>query len=120
MAQQKIKWGILSTAKIGRLKVIPGIQASAYCQVTAISSRNRALAHSEAKQLNIEKAYGSYEEMLKDPEIDAIYNPLPNHLHVPWTIKALEAGKHVLCEKPIGLDAKEAQHLIDACENNQE
>lgn len=113
MESQKIKWGIISTAKIGRTKVIPAIQKSERCEVLAISSRDRDNAQSVAKQLGIPKAYDSYEGLLADPEIDAVYNPLPNHLHVEWTIKALEAGKHVLCEKPIGLDAKEAQRLLD-------
>ena len=113
MESQKIKWGIISTAKIGRTKVIPGIQGSERCEVVAISSRDGDNAASAAKQLGIPKAYDSYEAMLADPEIDAVYNPLPNHLHVEWTIKAMQAGKHVLCEKPIGLDAKEAQRLLD-------
>lgn len=109
----KVRWGILSTAKIGVQKVIPALQKGRFAQVSAIASQNVEKAHSIADQLNIEKRYGSYEELLKDKNIDAIYNPLPNHLHVPWTIKALEAGKHVLCEKPIGLNAKEAQLLLE-------
>ena len=108
----KLKWGVLSTANIGVELVIPGIQASEINNVIAISSRNLDRAQSAAKELNIPKAYGSYEDMLQDPEIDAIYNPLPNHLHVPWTIKALEAGKHVLCEKPISITEKEASELV--------
>ncbi|MDA3862040.1 MAG: Gfo/Idh/MocA family oxidoreductase [Melioribacteraceae bacterium] len=109
---KKVRWGILSTAKIGRLKVIPAMQAGLYCEITAISSQNYERAKSSAEEFNIPKAYGSYEELLADPEIDAVYNPLPNHLHVPWTIKALEAGKHVLCEKPISLTVKEAEYLL--------
>ncbi len=110
---EKIRWGIISTAKIGRTKVIPGIQESPLCEVVAIGSRNQKSAETVAKKLSIPKAYGSYEEVLADPTIDAVYNPLPNHLHVEWTIKAMEAGKHVLCEKPIGLDALEAEKLLE-------
>lgn len=106
-----IRWGILSTAKIGVQKVIPAIQNSKLGKVTAICSRNQEQASKVAQQLGIEKAYASYDELLADPEIDAIYNPLPNHLHVAWTLKALKAGKHVLCEKPIGLNQEDAIHL---------
>lgn len=110
----KIRWGILSTAIIGREQVIPAMQNGEFCQVMAISSRSIEKAEKTANELGIPKAYGSYEELLSDPEIDAIYNPLPNHLHVPWSIKALEAGKHVLCEKPIALSSAEARKLVDA------
>jgi predicted dehydrogenase len=110
----KVRWGILSTAKIGIQKVIPAMQQGRYIQIDAIASRDMDKANSIADQLNIKKRYGSYEELLQDPEIDAVYNPLPNHLHVPWTIKAMEAGKHVLCEKPIGMNAEEAKALIEA------
>ena len=110
---KKVRWGILSTAKIGREKVIPAIQRGAFCEVVAIASRNKEAARAEANRLNISKAYGSYEELLSDTEVDAIYIPLPNHLHVEWAIKSLEAGKHVLCEKPVGLTSYEAQHLIE-------
>jgi predicted dehydrogenase len=113
----KVRWGVLSTADIGVSKVIPAMQQGEYLQITAISSRNLAKARSVATQLGIPKAYGSYEELLADPDIDAIYNPLPNHLHVPWSIKALEAGKHVLCEKPIALTSVEAQKLADAAKH---
>jgi predicted dehydrogenase len=108
----KLRWGSLSTASIGLRKVIPGMQKSRLCSIDAIASRDLARAQNAAKAHGIAKAYGSYEELLADQEIDAIYNPLPNQLHVPWTIKAAEAGKHVLCEKPIALDAKEAATLI--------
>ena len=114
----KIRWGVLSTANIGVEKVLPAMQRGAHCEVTAIASRDLAKAQAAAEQLGIPKAYGSYEELLADPEIDAIYNPLPNHLHVPWSIKALEAGKHVLCEKPIALTTAEAQTLADAAEQH--
>jgi len=110
----KINWGILGTAKIGVQKVIPAMQAGEFCAVAAIASRDAKKAGSIAKQLRIPKAYGSYEDLLADAEIDAVYIPLPNHLHVPWSIKALEAGKHVLCEKPIGLTVAEAQQLLEA------
>jgi len=109
---KKIRWGVLSTARIGTKKVIPAMQLGEYCTVTAIASRRLEKAQAAASQLGIEKAYGSYEELLADPDIDAVYIPLPNHLHVPWSIKALNANKHVLCEKPIGLNAAEAQKLL--------
>lgn len=110
---EKVRFGILGTAKIGREKVIPALQQSVYCSVTGIASRSAARAQDVANHLDIERAFGSYEELLEDPGIDAIYNPLPNHLHVPWTIKAMEAGKHVLCEKPIALSSDEAEELIE-------
>ena len=110
----KVRWGILSTAKIGTEQVIPAMQSGKYCEITAVASRHLDKAQAAARQLGIPKAYGSYEELLADPDIDAIYIPLPNHLHVPWSIKALDAGKHVLVEKPIGLTATEAQELLDA------
>lgn len=113
MQQKKIRWGIISTAKIGVTKVIPGIQKCSLCEVTAIGSRDGKRAEEAARKLGIAKTHSSYESLLADPEVDAIYNPLPNHLHVEWTIKALRAGKHVLCEKPIGLDAVEARLLLD-------
>jgi len=109
---KKIRWGVLSTARIGTETVIPAMQLGEYCTIAAIASRQLEKAQAVASQLGIEKAYGSYEELLTDPDIDAVYIPLPNHLHVPWAIKALNAGKHVLCEKPIGLNAAEAQKLL--------
>lgn len=111
---KKIRWGVLSTAKIGRTKVIPALQTSQHNQVVAICSRDLASARQYAAELGIDRAYGSYEELLADPQVDAIYNPLPNHLHVDWSIKALQAGKHVLCEKPLGMDTADAQRLLDA------
>jgi len=110
----KVRWGILSTAAIGTEKVIPAMQQAELCEITAIASRDLGKAKAAADKLGIASAYGSYEELLSDPNIDAIYNPLPNHLHVPWSIRALEAGKHVLCEKPIGLTSAEGQQLVDA------
>lgn len=112
MAQ--IRWGVLSTSNLAIMKVIPATQASTHGEVVAIASRDAAKAQSVATQLGIATAYGSYEELLADPTITAIYNPLPNHMHVEWTIRALEAGKHVLCEKPIALNADDAQRLVDA------
>ena len=112
-----VKWGILSTANIGMKKVTPGMMKSADIQVVAIASRNLKKAKAAAAELGIAKAYGSYEELLADPEIEAIYNPLPNHLHVPLTLQAAKAGKHVLCEKPIAITAKEAKLLKKAPKN---
>lgn len=110
---KRVRWGILSTAKIGTVQVIPAMQKGSFCEIVALASRNREQAETVASKLGIPRAYGSYEELLADPDIDAIYNPLPNHLHVPWSIKAIEAGKHVLCEKPIGLSSAEGQQLLD-------
>jgi len=110
----KVRWGVLSTANIGLEKVLPAMQRGEYCAITAIASRSLEKAQAAAARLGIPKAYGSYEELLADPDVDAIYNPMPNHLHVPWSIKTLQAGKHVLCEKPIALSAAEAQELADA------
>lgn len=113
MVVKKLRWGVLSTAKIGLTKVIPGMQLSEYVSVDAIASRNLTKAQEAAAKLGIARAYGSYEELLADPLIDAIYIPLPNNMHVPWTIKAAEAGKHVLCEKPVALTAAEARSLLE-------
>lgn len=115
---KKIRWGILSTANIGIAKVIPAIQKSKHNQVVAIASRNIDTARNAAEKLSIAKAYGSYEALLADPEIDAIYNPLPNHLHVPCSIDVIKAGKHLLCEKPLGLDAKDIVPLLAMAEKN--
>ena len=112
----KIKWGILSTANIGTQKVIPAMQQGDHCEIIAISSRSIDKANTAAKELDIPRAYGSYEDLLADPDVEAIYNPLPNHLHVPWSIKSLEAGKHVLCEKPIALTSEEAESLKEEAE----
>jgi predicted dehydrogenase len=110
----KIRWGVLSTAKIGREKVIPAMQRSQLCSIDAIASRSISQGQAVADQLNIPKVYGSYEELLNDHAIDAVYIPLPNHLHVQWAIKAIEANKHVLCEKPIGLSSTQAEELLNA------
>lgn len=109
----KVRWGILGTASIALTKVIPAMQRSPWCEIARIASRELAHAKKAADALNIPKAYGSYEELLADETVEAVYNPLPNHLHVPWTIKAAEAGKHVLCEKPIALNADEARTLVE-------
>ena len=108
---RKVVWGVLSTAAIGMQKVLPGMQKSAWCDIRAIVSRSIESATNAARTLGIPKAYGSYEELIDDPDIEAIYNPLPNHLHVPLTLRAARAGKHVLCEKPIAMSADEAAEL---------
>src|SRR5580698_4537300 len=112
--QRKVKWGVLGAANIALKKVIPGMQQGEWSEITGIASRDLKKAQEAARSLGIAKAYGSYEELLADPEIEAIYNPLPNHLHVPWSIKAAEAGKHVLCEKPLSMTVAEAKTLLAA------
>ena len=109
----KVKWGILSTASIGTEQVLPAMIKGTYCDVQAIASRSKDAAEKVAERFHIPRAYGSYEELLTDPEIDAVYIPLPNHLHVPWSIKAIQAGKHVLVEKPVALSSEEARRLLD-------
>jgi predicted dehydrogenase len=109
---KKVQWGILGSASIAVRKVIPAMQRGKWSEVTAIASRDRKKAEEAARNLGIAKAYGSYEELLRDGEVEAVYNPLPNHLHVPWSIQAAEAGKHVLCEKPISLNVAEAKQLL--------
>jgi len=110
---EKVRWGVLGTANIALTKVIPAMQRSPWCEITAIASRDLGKASAAAAEINIPKAYAGYEELLADTSVEVIYNPLPNHLHVPWTIKAAEARKHVLCEKPIALNATEARSLIE-------
>ena len=107
----KVRWGVISTARIGVDLVIPSMQGQNFCDVTAIASRDLHKAQAVAGQLGIPKTYGSYEELFADPEIDAVYNPLPNHMHLEWTVKALEAGKHVLSEKPSGLNTVETEEM---------
>jgi predicted dehydrogenase len=111
-----LRWGILSTAAIGRTKVIPGIAGAPNCEVVAIASRDVEAARAAAAVHAIPRAHGSYEALLADPDVDAVYIPLPNHLHAPWTIAAAEAGKHVLCEKPLALTAAEAESMIAAAD----
>lgn len=114
----KYRWGILSTANIGRVAMIPALKASKQAEVSAVASRNLEGAKVFASQLDIEKAYGSYQDLLEDPNIDIIYIPLPNHLHKEWTIRAAEAGKHILCEKPLALDPDECHEMINAARAN--
>ena len=111
---RKVRWGVLGAAHIDVKKEIPAMQRGEWCEIAAIASRDLPKAQQAAAALGIPKAYGSYEELLADPEIDAVYNPLPNHLHVLWSVRAAEAGKHVLCEKPLALDAAEARVLLEA------
>ncbi len=115
---RKLRWGILSTAKIGIRQVIPAIQQSSNGVVAAIASRETRTAQEVAKSLNIPRALGSYDALLDDPEIDAIYIPLPNHLHKEWSIRALQRGKRVLCEKPFALNAAEVDEMIAAARQN--
>jgi len=113
MAKQgKVKWGVLGAASIAVRKVIPGMQAGEWREIAAIASRDLAKGKAAAQKLGIATVYGSYEELLADPSIEAVYVPLPNHLHVLWSIKAAEAGKHVLCEKPVSLSVAEAKSLL--------
>jgi predicted dehydrogenase len=111
---RKIRWGVLGVANIAVQKVIPGMQRAEHVEVAAIASRSLEKAQQAAAKLGIPRAYGSYEELLADSSIEAIYVPLPNHMHVPWSIRCLEAGKHVLCEKPVAMSAAEAEELIVA------
>ncbi|MBK9178633.1 MAG: Gfo/Idh/MocA family oxidoreductase [Acidimicrobiales bacterium] len=113
----RLRWGILSTARIARQKVVPGMHAAPSCVVVAIASRDRARAGRAAAELGIPTAHGSYEALLADPEVDAVYVPLPNHLHAQWTIAAARAGKHVLCEKPLAVTSAEAARMVEACED---
>jgi len=116
MAERKVRWGIISTANIGMKQVTPGIMKSPHSEVVALASREIGMAEAALVQLGLPqgRAYGTYEELLADPEVDAVYNPLPNHLHVPVTLAAARAGKHVLCEKPISITSKEAEELRSA------
>jgi len=111
-----LRWGILSPAKIAREKVVPGLRRARRCDVVAIASRDPDRARQVADELEIPKAHGSYEALLADPEVDAVYIPLPNHLHAEWTIAAARAGKHVLCEKPIATNVADAERMVNACE----
>ena len=113
---KKLRWGILGAAKIAGQWLIPAMQESEYAEVVAIGSRDSEKARAFAQKAGIPKAHGSYQAVLDDPEVDAIYNPMPNHLHVSWSLRAIEAGKHVLCEKPLGLDANDIQPLLTAAE----
>jgi predicted dehydrogenase len=108
----KVRWGVLSTSKFAQTKVIPALLKSTHVDVIAIASRDLSRSQEAAAKFGIPRAYGTYEELLTDADVQVVYNPMPNHLHVPWSIMALEAGKHVLCEKPIGLTSAEAEHLL--------
>jgi predicted dehydrogenase len=110
-----LRWGVLSTADIARKKVIPGMKKARRCEVRAIASRDRERVERVAAELRIPAAYASYEELLADPQVDAVYIPLPNHMHLEWTLRAARAGKHVLCEKPLALTSADAQAMVDAC-----
>lgn len=114
---RKLRWGILGCAGIAKRAVIPGIRASSSGELAAIASRDHSKAQQTATEFDIPKAYGSYEDLLADETIDAVYIPLPNHLHMEWTIRAAKAGKHVLCEKPLALTAAEAEAMQQACES---
>ncbi len=116
MSDKKIAWGVISTANIGRWAVNPAIQTSSNGDLLAVASRDSAVAASFAEEWNIPRSYGSYMESLEDDDIDAVYIPLPNSLHCEWTLRALEAGKHVLCEKPMAANAEEAERMAEASE----
>jgi predicted dehydrogenase len=114
VANDKVRWGVLGVASIALRRAIPGMQKGEWGEVAAIASRDRGRAEKATREHGIPRAYGSYEELLRDPEIEAIYIPLPNHLHVPWTIQAAEAGKHVLCEKPLAMSVADAERVLAA------
>jgi len=114
MPDRKIRWGVISTANIGRAAVLPAIQASRNGELVAVASRDGAKAAEFAAQLGIPRSYGAYEELLAAADIDAVYIPLPNSLHREWTVKSAEAGKHILCEKPLALNPAECAEMADA------
>jgi predicted dehydrogenase len=114
-AAKTLRWGVISTANIGVQKVIPGIKAADRCEVVSIASRDAGVATEVAGRLGIPNAYGSYEELVADPDVDAVYIPLPNHLHAEWTIASARAGKHVLCEKPLAMTSAEAEQMLEVC-----
>ncbi|WP_134703034.1 Gfo/Idh/MocA family protein [Ammoniphilus sp. YIM 78166] len=115
---QKIKYGIMSTARIADKQVVPAIHSAANAEVIAVASRDEKKARMFAERHQIPKVYDSYEKLLEDPDIDAVYIPLPNHLHAEWTIRAAEKGKHILCEKPIALNAKQAMEMVESCKQH--
>lgn len=116
MNQTPVRWGILGAARIATEKVVPALQSSAGNTVTAIASRDPQRSADVAARLDIPAGYGSYDELLASPEVDAVYIPLPNHLHLPWTLAAADAGKHILCEKPLALSSADARRMVDHCE----
>ena len=115
---RKVKWGVLGTAGIARGQTIPGMQLAEHCELYAVAGRNPEKAEQFRNEFGFQKAYGSYEELLADPEVEAVYIPLPNHIHCEWTVKALQAKKHVLCEKPLAMNAAEAEAMFRAAEEN--
>ena len=114
----KVRWGVLGTAGIARSQTIPGMQMADNCELHAIAGRNPEKAREFKTVFGFEKAYGCYEDLLADPDIEAVYIPLPNHLHCEWTIRALQAGKHVLCEKPLAVSEAEATRMFEAAEKS--
>src|SRR5262245_27809141 len=114
-----LRWGVLGTSNFARNKMLPALQQCKYVQVSAIASRNLARAQAVAAPFGIPKTYGTYKELIADGALDVIYNPLPNHRHVPWSLRALDAGKHVLCEKPIAMSSSEARQLLDASQRHR-
>jgi predicted dehydrogenase len=119
MKNQKVRWGVLGCSSTAIGKVIPAVQSSANVEVIAISSRNMEKAKENARVLGIKSAYGSYEELLADPDVDAVYIPLPNSLHCDWTVRAAKTGKQVLCEKPAAMSPEECEQMMKACQKNQ-
>ena len=115
---EKVRWGVLGTAGIARWATIPGMKKAEHCELYAVAGRKLEKAQAYAAEFGFEKAYGSYDELLADPAVQAVYVPLPNDLHKPWVIKALQAGKHVLCEKPLALDAGEVREMFEAARAN--
>ena len=115
---EKVKWGVLGTAGIARDQTIPGMQLAEHCELYAVAGRSLEKAEQFKKTFGFQKAYGSYDELLADPEVEAVYIPLPNHIHCEWTVKALQAKKHVLCEKPLALNAAQAEEMFRAAEEN--
>jgi D-xylose 1-dehydrogenase (NADP+, D-xylono-1,5-lactone-forming) len=114
---EQLRWGILGCARISRRGLIPGIQISSTNTVLALASRNAALAQAWASEFRIPRSLGSYQAVLDDPDVEAVYIPLPNELHLPWVLAAADAGKHVLCEKPLARNADEAQQMVERCES---
>ena len=114
----KVKWGIMGTANIAKRAMIPGMKEAENCEMYAIAGRSAEKANAFKEEYGFEKAYGSYEELLQDPEVQAVYIPLPNNIHAEWVKKALTAGKHVLCEKPMALNADEARELFKTAEES--
>lgn len=110
-----LRWGILGCARITRRGLVPGIQGSSSGRLLALASRSRETARAWAAEFGVPRAYGSYDELVADPEIDAVYVPLPNELHREWVLAAADAGKHVLCEKPLALDTREAAAMVEHC-----